>query len=100
MSAFNETAIEHIAGEELCGISTGERTMRNRLAKLAEQNPEQVKCIALNEDGSVYYKVPWRWVTVRKPSTRTMTAEQRAELAERMKDIRARIGSNNYFQRN
>lgn len=87
MSAFNETAIEHIAGEELCGISTGERTMRNRLAKLAEQNPEQVKCIALNEDGSVYYKVPWRWVTVRKPRTVNFSDEQRAAMSERMKAL-------------
>lgn len=94
MEAFNETTIDHLGGEELCGISTGERTMRNRLAKLAEQNPDQVKCVAVNQDGSVYYKVPWRWVTVRKPATRTMTEEQRAELAERMKAVRAHIGDN------
>ena len=83
MEAFNETTIEHLGGEELCGISTGERTMRNRLAKLAEQNPEQVKCVAVNPDGSVYYKVPWRWVTVRKPKKMNLTEEQKASLIER-----------------
>lgn len=88
MEAFNETTIDHLGGEELCGISTGERTMRNRLAKLAESNPEQVKCVAVNQDGSVYYKVPWRWVTVRKPKTMNLTDEQRAVMSERMKSIR------------
>lgn len=87
MEAFNETTIDHLGGEELCGISTGERTMRNRLAKLAESNPEQVKCVAVNQDGSVYYKVPWRWVSVRKPRTMNFTDEQKAAMAERMRTI-------------
>ena len=83
METYNETTIDHLGGEELCGISTGERTMRNRLAKLAESNPDQVKCVAVNQDGSVYYKVPWRWVAVRKPKKMNLTEEQKASLIER-----------------
>ena len=88
MEAYNETTIDHLAGEELCGISTGERIMRNRLAKLAEQHPEQVTLIAANTNGSVYYKVPWRWVVVRKPKEMRYTEEQLAAMSERMKNIR------------
>lgn len=88
MDSFNETVFEHAAGRDYYGITTGERPVKNRLAKLAEQHPSECVCMAQNEDGSVFYHVPARWVTIRPPKKVEMTEERKAELAERMRNLR------------
>lgn len=85
MELFNETVIEHLGGESFAGVSSGERGMKNRLAKLAEQYPEDVKLIATNTDGSVFYHVPYKWVSIRRPKQVNWTEEQKAAAAERLR---------------
>jgi len=82
---YNETVLEHDAGNDWFGVSTGETKWRNRLAKLAEQYPDEVKCIVKNDDGSVYYHVPESFVTVRKPKQMNLTEEEKAIRAERLR---------------
>ena len=84
-----ETIIEHADGINHFGISTDERTWKNRLAKLAEANPE-CECVAINPDGSVFYRVPLSWVRIRPPKKSTMTDEQKAESAARLRVYRER----------
>ena len=81
---FNETAIEHMGGEDFAGVSTGERTLINRLNKLAEKHPDEVKCIAVNREG-MFYKIPWKWISIRPPKKVTLTEEQRRILSARAK---------------
>lgn len=89
MELYNETIFEHAPGSDYYGVTTGERTVKNRLAKLAEQHPTECVCMARNEeDGSVFYHVPVKWVTIRPPRIVELTEERRAELAERMRKIR------------
>lgn len=83
-----ETVFEHLDGKDTWTVSTDERTWKNRLAKLAEQNPAEVECVAQNKDGSVMYHVPARWVKLSPPRKVNMTDEQRAALAERLKSAR------------
>lgn len=83
-----ETVFEHLDGKDTWTVSTDERTWKNRLAKLAEQNPAEVECVAVNRDGSVMYHVPSRWVKLSPPRKVNMTDEQRAALAERLKSAR------------
>ena len=84
---FNETAIDHYNGEKFAGVSTGERSLILRLNKLAEQYPGDVKIVAVNREG-MYYKVPWRWISIRPPRKMNLTDEQRAALAERLHSSR------------
>ena len=84
-----ETVFEHLDGKDTWTVSTDERTWKNRLAKLAEQNPAEVECVAVNRDGSVMYHVPASWVKIRPPRKVNMTDERRAELSERMKSLRS-----------
>ena len=67
MAEFNESVIDHIEGDEWCGVSTGEMVLKNKLEKLARQYPDEVECIAKNDDGSVYYHVPWKWIKIKRP---------------------------------
>ena len=83
-----ETVFEHLDGKDTWTVSTDERTWKNRLAKLAEQNPAEVECVAQNKDGSVMYHFPARWLKVSPPRKVNLTAEQKAAFAERMKSSR------------
>ncbi len=87
-----ETVFEHLDGKDTWTISTDERTWKNRLVKLAEQNPAEVECVAVNRDGSVMFHVPASWVKVRPPRKVNMTDDQQSALAERLKLARESIG--------
>jgi hypothetical protein len=87
-----ETVFEHLDGNKTFTVSTDERTWKNRLVKLAEQNPAEVECVAVNRDGSVMYHVPASWVRLRPPVKRNLTDEQRAALADRIKSVRESMG--------
>ena len=79
-----ETVFEHLDGKDTWTVSTDERTWKNRLAKLAEQNPAEVECVAVNRDGSVMYHVPASWVRLRPPVKRNMTEEQKQAARDRL----------------
>lgn len=85
--AFNESMIGHYPGQDHWEVTTGERKLKNRLRKLAEKHPEEVICMAENTDGSVYYHVPVGYVQIRPPRKINMSDEQRAALAERMRNL-------------
>lgn len=88
MEIFNETDLDHIGGNDYWGVSTGEQKWRNRLAKLHEQYPDEVKLMAANKDGSVFYHIPKDWVKISPPIKRNLTEEQKAELRDRMMNAR------------
>ena len=83
-----ETVIEHLDGKKTWTISTDERTWKNRLCKLAEDHPDDVECVAVNRDGSMMFHVPKSWIKIRPPRKVNMSDERKAELAERMRNIR------------
>lgn len=67
MAEFNETVFDHVSGDDYWGVSTGEMALRNRLEKLAKEHPDDVKCIAKNQDGSVFYHVPFKYLKLNPP---------------------------------
>jgi len=85
-----ETVIEHEEAQSYFAITTDERKWKNRLAKLAKEHPGDCVCWAVNEeDGSVFYHVPESWVAIRPPRKSTMTDEQKAIAADRLRKYRA-----------
>ena len=83
-----ETVFEHLDGKDTWTVSTDERTWKNRLAKLAEQNPAEVECVAVNRDGSVMYHIPASWLRLRPPVKRNMTEEQKQAARDRLNAYR------------
>lgn len=81
----NENCIEWIKGSEFAGVTASEIAFKNQILELAKKRPEDVKIIAMNNDGSIYAHVPRKYVKLRAP--RILTEEQRAELAERGKNM-------------
>lgn len=84
-----ETACEYL-DDKVMRISTDERRMITRLMKLAEQYPDEVEIIERPEtnDGCLYLKCPADWLLIRRPKKMNYTDEQRAAMAERIKNIR------------
>lgn len=83
----NECSIAWIRGSDYAEVSAyNGSTLKNRTLKLKEENPEDVKVIAINKDGSIFTHVPRKYVpNLRAP--RKLTEEQRAELVERGKNM-------------
>ena len=82
----NECSIAWIRGGEYAEVSAHNGSkMKGRVLKLAEQNPEYVKILVTNKDGSIFAHVPVKYVKLRAP--RELTEEQRAELIERGKNM-------------
>lgn len=90
VEGYNETVFEIEGDRDHWTVSTGQSAWRNRLFKLAEEHPEEVKCIVRNEDGSVLFHVPKSWLTVRPPKKMNFTDEQKQAASERLKAARGR----------
>lgn len=85
-----ETAVSYCGGGRLY-FSSNERRWITHIRKMQAQHPEQVVIIAQPEhnDGCIYASLPSRWLKLSPP--RTMSEENRAASAERMRLFR-RIG--------
>lgn len=88
MEAYNETVLEIEGSRDEWTVCTGQMVWKNRLAKLARENPDDVKLMITNLDGSVVYHVPKAWVKISPPRRVTMSEEQKAMSAERLRKYR------------
>lgn len=66
-------------------FSSDERKFINKVRRLKEKFPEQVRIIKEPEDndGCIYCELPVEWFTIRVPKQMNYTEEQREEIAKR-----------------
>lgn len=86
-----ETAMGYLTEDEgRAWFSSDERKWRNRIMKLAEEYPEQVKITVYPEDndGCINAWIPAKWIRVKPPIKRNLTDEQRMAMSERLKKAR------------
>ena len=83
-TCFNYTEKEHGF------FSSDERKHINKVLKLKESHPDDVRIIKIPEenDGCIYAELPSSWLKISPPRKTELTDEKRAELAKRMKQIR------------
>ena len=77
--------------KEKAYFSSDERKFINKVHRLQEKYPEQVRIIAEPEenDGCIYCELPVEWLYVKPPVKRVLTDEQRKELSDRIKRVRS-----------
>ena len=77
-------------------FSSDERRWVNRIYKLAQDHPEEVRIIKEPEDndGCIYCELPVRYLRVVPPVKRVLTEEQKQEGAERLRRYRENIRMN------
>ena len=86
--SYNETVFEIEGDRDHWTVSTGQSVWRNRLFKLAEEHPDEVKCLVRNEDGSVMFHIPKSYLAVRPPKKMNFTEEQKQAARERLRAAR------------
>lgn len=83
---MNEFAIEWIKGSKYAGVSVPSGTaLKSKLLRLAEKNPDEVKIVTENEDGSMFAHVPVSYVKISPP--RKISEEQKEAASERFRQM-------------
>ena len=85
----NEFCIEWCKGDKTATVTAPEGSALNtRLTRLAEEYPDEV-----DVRNSELFHVPVKWVSIRKPKQMNYTDEEKAERAERMRQLRNKTKS-------
>ena len=88
----NEFAVNYIKGEKVASVTAAAGIKWNkRLRDWADEFPDKVQIIAVNEDGSVFAHFPSKFVKLERPverKGREMTDEEKAAAAERLRAAR------------
>lgn len=94
MNEIKETIFSSDSDNKFATVTSNERKWITKIRKLAEQRPDEVKIVLEPEDNFGYMLVhlPKSYMKLSPPHTKTMTDEQRAAAAERLK--KARIKKN------
>ena len=83
---MNEFAIEWIKGDDCAGVTAPSGSaLKSKLLRYAKERPGEVKIEALNQDGSVFLKIPVCWVKVSPP--RKVSEKQREAMGERARKM-------------
>lgn len=87
-----ETSCSYFAGTEM-HFSSDERRWINKIRKLQEDYPDQVKIISQPEqnDGCIYCTVPSEWLKIKPPTKRNLSEEQKIAARERMMKARENL---------
>ena len=90
MSDPRETAWDWYSDEKTATMCSSEAVWIRKLTTLAEQYQDDVVIQKAPEDngGVILVKLPKKWFKIKPPTKRTLTDEQREELAERMRNVR------------
>lgn len=90
MAEIKETVFEYTNEKKHATISSNEQKWINKINKLSEQRTGEVEIVRSAEDnhGYILAHVPKSWMKLSPPRTVNYTDEQKAALAERMKNAR------------
>ena len=91
----NENCIEWISGSHTATLTFTNRKHINRIKKLYESHKDDFKYFYENSDGSICCKIPLKWIKVNPGGNREYTEEQRAAMAERMRNTRNKMLNTN-----
>ena len=85
MTDIQEIVIQRLREEKTWTLSSTESAFTRKMKSLAAKHPDDVKLVE-NKDGSIYMKVPLKWVKISPP--RVMSEEERKKLAARGSQFR------------
>ena len=89
LSAYEkETIINFNEAEGVASVFTFNRTLQRKLARLAEERPEECRLDPderLTDDDAAAYLVPKKWVKISPPQKQALSEEQRQALRDRLR---------------
>lgn len=84
---MNENVIEWLRGQETAAVTLTQQKYINRLVSLSEKYPNECQIVRTNEDGSIFAKVPTKWIKISRP--REMSDEQREKARARLSEYKS-----------
>lgn len=87
MAELSENVIEWITGDETISVTVSQKKFVNRIKRFALTD-ENVVILAENNDGSVFAHLPISYLKLSPKRKDNISAERKAELAERMRKMR------------
>lgn len=90
MAEFKETVVGYLNVDNYASFDSNETKWINKILKLKEQYPDDVKIIHMpdDNDGSLCAHIPKSWLKVSPPKKMNLTEEQKALRAERMRSLK------------
>lgn len=90
MADFKETSFDYLDVDDHAVFCTAERKWINKILKLKESHPNEVKIKNYPESngGYIVAEVPKTWFKFGPPAKRELTEEQRTAMAERLSAAR------------
>lgn len=84
----NENVVEFLNNEETITVSFCMKKWVNKVKRLHEKNPNEVKIIAENKDGSICAKLPVKYLKISPP--RQISEEQKQAASERFRKMHSK----------
>lgn len=81
MESIRDITIGWEKGDKYAEVNTPNCRIKSRLQKLYEKYPDEFQRYIENKDGSLYAKIPVKWIKIGRP--RTVSDEQREAARER-----------------
>ena len=83
---MNEFAIEWLKGGNYAGVTVPSGTaLKSKLKRFNKENPEEVKIIKENKDGSIFAHIPVNYIKISPP--RKISDEQKEIASKRFKQM-------------
>jgi hypothetical protein len=79
-----ENVIEWLTGQTHITVTFSEKKYINKVKKLAEKFPNEVKITAVNKDGSIVAHLPKSALKLNVIKKKDLTEDERQELRERL----------------
>ena len=84
-----DNSMEWLTGQKIGAVTFSQKRMANKILKYAEEYPDDIKIIRINDDGTVYAHVPVSWFKFSPPRKgRELTDDEKAIAAERLRSAR------------
>ena len=94
MADFKETAFDYLDVDDKATFCSSERRWINKMIKLSEKFPDEVKIDCMPEDngGVILAHLPKNWLKISPPKKVNLSEEEREKRAERFRDLRKKKG--------
>lgn len=80
-----ENVIEFLLNQKVMAVTLTQRKLANRVKEYAEKYPDEVRIVKENDDGSIFAKMPTRYLRIVRPSEgRTLTEEEKEASRKRL----------------
>lgn len=86
---MNENVIEWITGDDVVAVALHQKKYINRVKRMALLQPENVKILRENPDGSIFAHLPLSALKLTLKTLKNLNEQQKLEQIERMRRARA-----------